>query len=247
MYIRLGNSLGQTPACTTVNCAAVSVNRFDRQPVGLQRVLFRSTRNPAAWFNKMDPKNRFALTSIFNRMCRYKLWCHASQILKIVPGEAPIKAGGRTIQVPGRTPSVHFLSPSGSALLKALMATGRFCLAHGAGASQHPGQTTLREISSSDSLHISIGPGNQFDAHIDLYSPVTKHPGSSFCSNIPTPAALRHIGREVVPEIVRKKTGIPGVQLFPEFEPSSTVERSIPATGQKAEIPPPLVGIKWNF
>ncbi len=247
MYIHLGNSLGKTPSCASANCAAVSVHPFDRQPKELQRVLIGSTRNPAAWFNKIDPKSRFALTSIFNRMCRYKLWCHASRILKIIPGEAPVKAAGRTIEVPGRTPSVYFLSPSGDALIKALMATGRFCMAHGTGASQHPGQTTTPRISDSDSLHISIGPGNQFDAHIDRYSPVTKHPGSSFCSNRPTPAALRHIGRELVPEIVRKKTGIPGVQLFPDFEPGSTVERSIPATGQKAEIPPPLVGIRWNF
>jgi hypothetical protein len=241
MYIHLGDGPGDTPSCSSTNCSAVSVDPFERQPAELQKVLQRSSNDPAAWFRKLDPKNRFALTSIFNRLCRYKLWCYVIQLLKIVPGEAPF-AGGR-IDVPGSTPSVHFLSSSGDILLKALMSTGHFCMAHGAGASQHPGQTTLREISDSDSMHISIGPGNQFDVHIDLYSPVPEHPGSSFCSNAPTPAALRHIGRELVPEIVRKKTGIPGVQLFPDFEPSPR----LPSSRPDANPPPPIVGVTWRF
>ncbi len=157
-------------------------------------------------------------------------------------------AGPLTFAVPGSTPSVYFLSPSGKALLQALMATGRFCIARGIGASLHRHQTTLREISGSDSLHISIGPdGNQFDAHVDRYSPVPDSPGSIFCPNDLSIAALRHIGREVVPEWVRKKTGIPGVQLFPDFELTPTVPRPEPATRQEAGLPPPLVGITWRF
>lgn len=247
MYILVGRGLGDATSCTSTNCSAISVDRFDKQPADLQRVLTRSSKDPAGWFGKLDPGSRFALTAIFNRMCRYRLWCHVRVVLKIVAGEAPLRAAGHTFAVPGSTPSVYFLSPSGDALIKALMATGRFCIARGIGASQHPGQTTLREISGSDSLHISIGPGNQFDAHIDRYSPVPEHPGSSFCSNRPSPAALRHIGRELVPEIVRKKTGIPGVQLFPDFEPTPTVPRSEAATRQEADLPPPPVGITWRF
>ncbi|MCI0428106.1 MAG: hypothetical protein L0Z46_08835 [Nitrospiraceae bacterium] len=220
------------------------MDRFDKQPADLQRVLTKSFKDPAGWFGKLDPESRFALTSIFNRMCRYRLWCHVRLVLKIVAGEAPL---WRTFAVPGKAPSVYFLSPSGDALRKALMATGRFCIAKGVGATLHPRQTTLREISGSDSLHISIGPGNQFDAHIDKYSPVPEHPGSSFCSNLPSIAALTHIGREVVPEIVRKKTGIPGVQLFPDFDLTPTVPRPEPATRQEADLPPPPVGITWRF
>jgi len=179
-------------------------------------------------------------------MCRYRLWCHVRLVLKIGAGEAPVLFADRVFQVPGRTPSVYFMSPAGDTLIKALMATGRFCMAQGAGASQHPGQTTLREISGSDSLHISIGPVDQFDAHIDKYSPVPEHPGSSVCSNRPSLAALTHIGRELVPEIVRKKTGIPGFQVFPDFEPTPTVPRFEPATRQEVDLPPPLVGITWR-
>ncbi len=208
------------PGSASTNCSAVSTDRFDRQPPDLRRVLAASFEDPAAWFAGLDSERRLALVSIFNRMCRFRLWPRVRLVLKVVAGEPPV---GHLFTAPGRTPSVYFTSRSGGDLRDALMASGRFCLAYGLGASQHAGQPTLREISGSDSLHISIGPGDQFDAHIDRYSPVPTYPGSSFCPNEPTPAALAHIGREVVPEKVRGVTGIPGVQVFPEPPPAAPV------------------------
>jgi hypothetical protein len=247
MYIWERSGLGEAPSRISTNCSAISVDRFDKQPADLQRVLTQSFKDPAGWFGKLDPESRFALTSIFNRLCRYGVWTHVRHVLKVAAGEAAVLIADRVFRVPGRTPSVYFMSRAGDALIKALMATGRFCMAHGIGASQHRGQTTLREISGSDSLHISIGPGDRFDAHIDSYSPVTEHPGSSLCSNRVSVPALTHIGRELIPELVRKKIGIPGVQLFPDFEPTPTVRRPEPPTRQEADLPPPPVGITWRF
>jgi hypothetical protein len=251
MYILEERRFGEAPSCASTNCSAICSGipaaRFDKQPAELQRVLKKSSTDPARWLGKLDPESCSALADIFNRMCRYRLWCHVDRILKIGAGEAPVLIADRIFKVPGRTPSVYFMSLGGDKLILALMATGRFCMARGIGASQHPGQTTLREISGSDSMHISIGPGDKFDVHIDKYSPVTEHPGSSFCSNRPSVAALAHIGRELVPEIVRKKTGIPGVQLFPDFEPTPTVPRPERPTRQEADLPPPPVGITWRF
>ena len=248
MYIVEGRGLGEAPSAAATHCSAVSVDRFEQQPAGLQSVLARSARDPATWFAKLDPQSRFALTAIFNRLCRYGLWQHVDRVLKTGAGEAPVLIADRVFQVAGRTPSIYFMSRGGERLIDALMATGRFCMAHGIGASQHPGQTTLREISASDSMHVSVGPGDRFDVHIDRYSPVTEHPGSSFCSNRPSVAALTHIGREVVPELVRRKTGIPGVQLFPDFDITRTGPRG-PAPGMRPEgdFPPPPVGITWRF
>jgi len=219
------------------------VDRFDKQPPDLQRVLARSFTDPAEWFARLSPENRLALAAIFNRLCQFRLWCHVTSVLKIADGEAPVLIADRVYNVPGSTPSVYFMSQSGDALIKALMATGRFCMARGIGASQHPGQTTLREISGSDSLHVSIGPGNRFDAHIDKFSPVTERSGSTFCSNSASVAALTHIGRELIPEIVRRKTGVPGVQLFPDFELTPNVPRPEPGSRQDAGLPPPAIGI----
>jgi hypothetical protein len=243
MYILVGRGLGEAPSRASTNCSAISGDRFDAQPADLQRVLARSFKDPAGWFGRLDPESRFALTSIFNRMCGYGVWRHVRLVLKVGAGEAPVLIADRVFQVPGRTPSVYFMSLSRKVLIEALMATGRFCMAHGIGASQHPGQTTLREVSGSDSLHISVGPGDKFDAHIDKYSPVTEHPGSSRCSNRPSVAALTHIGRELVPEWVRKITRIPGVQVFPEPTPPSP--GPAPTSRQEADRPP-IVGITWR-
>jgi hypothetical protein len=243
MYIFEGSGFGEAPSCVSSNCSAISVDRFEKQPPDLQRVLTKSFKDPAAWFTKLDAESRIALTSIFNRLCRYGLWCQVGRILRIDAGEAPVLIADRVFQVPGRTPSVHFMSLGGDKLVKALMKTGRFCMARGIGASQHPGQTTVREISGSDSLHVSIGPGDKFDAHIDKFSPVPEHPGSSFCSNRPSVAAVTHIGRELVPEWVRKITGLPGVQVFPE--PTGTFPPSEPIPRQEA-VSPPIVGVTWR-
>ena len=171
MYILSGSGLGEAPSRASTNCSAISVHRFDKQPADLRRVLAKSFKDPAEWFDRLDRESKFALTEIFNRMCRYGVWRYVRLILKIGPGEAPVLMADRVFQVPGRTPSIYFMGLGKNALIEALMATRRFCRAHGLGASQHPGQITLREISGSDSLHISIGPGDKFDAHIDKYSP----------------------------------------------------------------------------
>ena len=73
-------------------------------------------------------------------------------------------------------------------------------------------------------MRISIGPGDQFDVHIDRFSPVVEYPGSSFCPNAPSAAAVGHIGRELVPEKARRGLSVfglqipgpPGFQFFPE-------------------------------
>jgi hypothetical protein len=233
-------------ACPTVtNCSSVAVDPFAKQPPELQRVLAKSFPDPAGWFNRLDRDRRIALAAIFSRLCQYRLWCHVNTILKVAPGEKPVVIADRVFGVPGATPSVFFTSFNDRTLIDALMATGKFCMARGIGASQHPGQTTLREISGSDSLHVSVGPGNQFDAHIDRFSPVTEHPGSSFCSNAPSRDALTHIGRELVPGIIRDWTGIPGGQVFPEPAPPGPQPDLVPPKPGGPDTPP-FFQVTWR-
>ena len=56
MYILVGRGLGEAPSCASTNCSAISVDRFDKQPADLQRVLAKSFKDPAGWFEKLDPK-----------------------------------------------------------------------------------------------------------------------------------------------------------------------------------------------
>ena len=239
MYIFTNSGLAEAPPNVPANCSSISKDRFDKQPPELQRVLTQSFSDPAAWFERLDPEKRIALADVFNRLCRYGVWNHVRLVLKIGAGEEPVLIADNVFNVPGRTPSVKFMSRAGDQFMQALMATGKFCMAHGIGASQHPGQTTLREISSSDSMHVSIGPGDQFDVHIDKFSPVTEHPHSSFCSNAPSGAAVTHIGREVVPGWVRKRFRIGGFQVLPERSRSSPSE---PPPRQEGDSPS-IIGV----
>ncbi|WP_460358215.1 hypothetical protein [Mycobacterium sp. ZZG] len=244
MYVMTSAGLGQPQGAPT-DCSAVSLDRFEKQPADLRRVVSASVTRPAEWFDGLDRDIRFALTAIFNRMCRYGVWPQVRRIVKVTAGEAPFLVADRALRVPGVTPAVYFTAQSGDALIQSLMATGRFCMAQGVGASLHKGQTTLREISKSDSLHISVGSPrsrDEFDAHIDLYSPTPEHTGSSFCSNRPSTAAVAHIGREVFPEGFRKVTGIPGVQVFPE--PSAAPPS--PPPPRQEPVTPNIVQIEWQ-
>lgn len=231
------------PECRPSNCSAVSGGPFDELPPDLKLVLVKSARkkgdkeDAAEWFSRLDSDDRTALTQVFNRLCKYGVWCNVRLVLKVTPGEAPVVVGDRIFKVPGATPSVYFNTPSWPALFDALMGTGRFCRAHGAGASQHPGQITLREISGSDSLHVSIGPGDTFDAHVDRFSPTPESDGSGLCSNAPSGAAVGHIGRELAPEKIRK-----GFNIFGVHVPGPAGVQVLPEQPSPAPVPPGSVG-----
>jgi hypothetical protein len=220
------------------DCAAVAGDPYALQPKSLTAALAAKRSDPEDWFRGLEPQRRGALTAVYNRLCRFGLWEHVLAVEDVRAGEPPVRALGTTFDVPGATPSVQFSSRGADALIDSLMRSSRFCRATGTGASQHPGQTTFREVSSSDSLHVSVGPGDRFDAHIDRNSPVTE-PGA-LCSNAPTPEALRHIGREVVPPWVRRHTGIAGVELFPEQLPRPGV---LPEDTGSQALTPLIVGL----
>src|SRR5262249_42676851 len=134
MYIFAGKDFGEAPSPTPpINCSAISADRFDKQPADLRSVLAQSFKDPAGWFGNLDRESRIALTSIFNRMCLYGVWRHVRLVLKIGAAEEPVIIADRVFQVPGRTPSVYFMSLGRDASIKALMATGRFCMARGVG------------------------------------------------------------------------------------------------------------------
>ena len=212
------------PSCKPTNCSAYGAS-FDIQPPDLHLILIKSfppKPNAEAWFKALGDERRLALQQIFNRLCQYGLLCQVRLVVKVDSGEPPVAFLDRLFDVPGHTPSVYFTSSNVKALPQLLIDTGRFCLAHGPGASQHEGPT-LREISGSDSMHISVEGKDLIEVHIDRYSPVPEHPGSSLCPNEPTPAAGAHIGSELIPEKLRKFLGLPGVQAFPPPAPPAPV------------------------
>jgi HAD superfamily hydrolase (TIGR01490 family) len=71
----------------------------------------------------------------------------------------------------------HFTTADPAALLRELEESGRFRRDTRLGAIFHRGQVSLREVSPTHSLHITVGKGNRVSAHVDRYSPLaTRQP-----------------------------------------------------------------------
>jgi HAD superfamily hydrolase (TIGR01490 family) len=66
----------------------------------------------------------------------------------------------------------HFTTEDPVALLRELESSGRFRRDTRLGAIFHRGQVSLREVSPTHSLHITVGKGNKVSAHVDRYSPL---------------------------------------------------------------------------
>jgi len=77
-------------------------------------------------------------------------------------GEEPVRRGA----------AHHFTTEDPAALLRELEESGRFRRDTRLGAIFHRGHVSLREVSPTHSLHITVGKGNRVSAHVDRYSPL---------------------------------------------------------------------------
>ena len=83
--------------------------------------------------------------------------------------ESPVAADGE----PGRRGGTHhFTAEDPGALLRELESSGRFRRDTRLGSLFHRGKVSLREVSPTHSLHITVGKGNRVSAHVDRYSPL---------------------------------------------------------------------------
>ena len=69
----------------------------------------------------------------------------------------------------------HFTTDDPAALLRELEESGRFRRDTRLGAIFHRGKVSLREVSPTHSLHITVGKGNRVSAHVDRYSPLASN------------------------------------------------------------------------
>jgi HAD superfamily hydrolase (TIGR01490 family) len=97
------------------------------------------------------------------------------------PGAAPVprrlaalglRAAVEEADEPVRGAAHHFTTEDPVALLRELEESGRFRRDTRLGAIFHRGQVSLREMSPTHSLHITVGRGNKVSAHVDRYSPL---------------------------------------------------------------------------
>ncbi len=207
---------------------AASRPPFDDQPEAFRRILSaslgaqpsafgcRADQDAADCFNRLDGKLRLVLVGLYQRLSGAGLWGHVTSIDNVW-GRG---AGGAGLTV-----------ADAKAFFLDVATSGRFCRDLRLGALLHAGTTSMREISADDGLHLAIGPGNHFSAHIDAVSPVAGREPNGVCRYDPIRAET-HIGREVVP------LGVPGLQIFPEPRQSF-------GPAERASPPPDI--IRWTI
>ena len=158
-------------------------------------------------YRALSDEARSFLVAWYNRMIGYELWGHVRTVKVIKPGEKPAKLGPIQLHVQGLSQSVVFEVYDGRSLRDDMLRSERFGKDVGAQGLLHLGQTSMREwtTQTTDGLHLSIGAGNEADAHIDKKSPTNKpHAGESQMDWI---RSWEHHWQEVWPEFIRQAPG----------------------------------------
>lgn len=236
---------------------AVSEDLYKDLPDDLKRIMAKSFAKPAqCWNDRFDRDQKLAVAAIYNRFQRFGLWGSVSRISQVKKSTPPIWCKFR---VQADTPSIEF-DGDAEGLSKALLASPKMCHDTPLGASLHPGQSSYREVSDTDSLHISVGtPTDQkagpfstagrrlFDAHIDRFSSPLGKKGL-FCEYDPQ-RSVRHIGNEAVPGILTKdkyKLRVP-FNIFPDQPPQWRPEMFERPHEHRDQAPPSIIGITAHW
>jgi hypothetical protein len=201
------------------------------------------------------------LTDIYLRLRKFGIWKEVKSVTGIqekLPWHG--KLGPFEFSVHG-TGGIAFEAKNATTLVQKFVGTGHFGQDDKLMSLMHPGQASVREYEDAmrvvpkgaldnsvhewtprdpyptSSMHISVGPGNKFDAHIDRISPVSKPTGGQ--SNSKFPDAIEHIDYEVVGPM----TG--GVRL-----PRVTTDRVRVGPNQERKVHNVWVinfAVEWDF
>ena len=189
----------------------------------------------------LPKRQRENVAGIYNRMTGHGIWDQ----VKSVSGEKGkpephARVLGMEFEVSGNSGGIAFEAHDAKALIGKMKDTGFFGEDNKWIAMMHPGQRSLREGAPANrtSLHVSVGPGNQFDAHIDKVAP-TRTPGDGNTRLDPI-NALRHHSNEVWPELIRDFLGIPGLLVHGSIKPGSAGKMPEVKVGVRLELRGPV-------
>jgi hypothetical protein len=157
---------------------------------------------------------RLHLAAIYNKMETYRLWQHVTKVVGVK--EKP-EANAHVLGLPGsyavEGSSGGFLFETGDhhALYEDIFKAD-FGTDGAAESMMHEGQTSAREstsgqvtheVAAPDGLHLSLGPGNRFDAHVDKISPT--NPAEAGRTQMDVHRGWLHHRHELHGDIVRDK------------------------------------------
>lgn len=102
---------------------------------------------------RQDVASGIALTPLYRRLSELGAWSRLGTVVRMGP----------------RGRSGEFTTQDPDGLLRDLMATGRFCTDTKAGRVLHPGAISVRERSSTESLHVALyGRGQRVTVHLSI-------------------------------------------------------------------------------
>jgi hypothetical protein len=210
---RAEKSRGEHPGTTErgENVGAAARQDFESLPGPLKATLKLSFRWPDKFWAELEPRQKTSLAEAYNRLSALGLWKHVAKIRGEHEKPEELALGG-LFEVAGRAGSIGFEAHDATAFVMDLLQTGKFGFDPWWAKVFHRGQDSLREFNPvGGSLHISVGPGNKFDTHVDQVGAVDKPEDNQARFN-PT-RSIKHQSREVVPEQTRKGIPIPWTDL----------------------------------
>jgi hypothetical protein len=184
------------PSARSQDGRASALVEYDKLPRELQ------TKMTQHFWGHLPERQRRTLVETYLRLTRYGLWHQVARVVREKnPPEPPATVGGVDFEVDGNSGGIVYEAIDGGTLAEALKETGRFQEDGAVMGSMHRRQRSIREqkTTGGDSLHVSVGPGNLFDVHVDKCSP--EDLAGKWC----------HGTRELMPEAIRDVTGVPGV------------------------------------
>jgi hypothetical protein len=156
--------------------AAQGLRPYAEQPEALRKVVSQQL------WDSLDKPDRLHLAAVYNRMEQYGLWQHVAKVEGLKEhrdADAHVLGVPGSFAVEGSSGGFQFVADDPRALYEDIFKAG-FGTDGAAESMMHKGQTSTREstsggvtdeIAAPDGLHISLGPGDRFDAHIDKVSP----------------------------------------------------------------------------
>ena len=189
---------------------------FGDLPAAFRGVAGASFDDPSRWYHGLLPVERADTIDIYNRLVAAGLWGQVTRLRAVAAPEADLDLGIVRLGVRGRTVSVAFEVADGPAFSAAIARSGRFGKDGPVMGAAHAGQDSFRQASSEDGtaaedgMHVSVGPGNRADAHVDRISPVGR-PDAQGQGRPVSPRMLGHGVEELIPDLVRGVFGVPGV------------------------------------
>ncbi|MGI8757745.1 MAG: hypothetical protein ACR2K0_00385 [Acidimicrobiales bacterium] len=130
----------------------------------------------------------------------------------------------------------HFDSTDRSALERRLADSDCFCRDTGLGRMYHRNETSFREISPTDSLHVTLGTGNEVATHVDRHSPLARRQPGGDCRYSPLRVAAHNVsgmaGDLVRMALGRKDPSVDRVQRHGDLVDDEAVVRALNAKEQ---------------